>query len=266
MAKKVLIIDDDRGFITLIYTVLRTKGYEVVTAASGTEGLEKVSQEMPDLIILDVLMPEMTGYDFVQKIRRQDPAHRSIPIIVMSSRESMKTFFKSWETAFFISKPFDPKELVTKVAYALNADPELGGSVTEEVSAVPSTSQKGKGKSVVAVGYDETILNTIQTAMEAEGYSVFTARGDSQGLDEILKVLPDLVICHYHALRGIMNAPRLLSQMQKKEETRSIPLYIVCPKDMEGSALQSFKEAAMIVFGSSYELHKKMIKFAAQSF
>ncbi len=266
MAKKILVVDDDRGFITLIYTVLRAKGYDVVTAASGTEGMEKVSQEMPDLIILDVLMPEMTGYDFVQRIRKQDPAHRSIPIIVMSSRGSMKDFFKSWETAFFMTKPFDPHELVTKVAYALNSDPELGGSVEEEISSTPSAAQKGKGKSVVVIGYDEEVTSRITTAMEAEGYSIFTAQGDSQGLDEVTKVLPDLVICHYHTLKGIINVPKLYSNMQKKDETKEIPLFVACPKDMEGSALQHFKENFLIVFGSAYELHKKMQKFAIQTF
>ncbi len=260
MTKKILVIDDDRGFITLIYSVLRAKGYEVITATNGTEGFEKVSQEVPDLIILDVLMPEMTGYDFVQKIRKQDPAHRSIPIIVMSSRKSMKDFFTSWELAFFMTKPFEPQELTAKVAHALNFDPDM--PTGKKDSSANST--KGKGKKVVVAGYDEEITSKVAEAMRAEGYNVFTAQGDSQGLDEVRKLLPDLVICHYHTLKGIMNVPKLFAGMQAKDETKSIPLFVVCPKDMESSALQSFKEGMLIVFGSGYELHKKMQKFAAQ--
>ncbi len=264
MTKKILVIDDDRGFITQIYSVLKAKGYEVITATNGTEGFEKVSQEVPDLIILDVLMPEMTGYDFVQKIRKQDPAHRSIPIIVMSSRKSMKDFFTSWELAFFISKPFEPQELVAKVAHALNFDPDLPVDKKKEAADAQAASSRGKGKKVVVAGYDEEVTGKVTDALRAEGYNVFTAQGDAQGLDEVRKLLPDFVMCHYHTLKGIMNVPKLYTGMQGKDETKGIPLFVVCPKDMENSALQSFKENQLIVFGSGYELYKKMQKFAAQ--
>ncbi|MDP3920468.1 MAG: response regulator [Candidatus Omnitrophota bacterium] len=83
-AKKILVVDDEEGIRNLIGEALTRNNYDVVTACDGEEALATVTRENPDLIILDVLLPKMTGYQVFEKIRNGDAAIKNIPIIVMS--------------------------------------------------------------------------------------------------------------------------------------------------------------------------------------
>jgi CheY-like chemotaxis protein len=83
MAKKILVVDDDPDLITYISTLLSDNGYEVVSAKDGNEGLEKVKNEKPDAITLDLLMPEKTGMKMFRELRK-DEALKSTPVIMVT--------------------------------------------------------------------------------------------------------------------------------------------------------------------------------------
>ncbi|MBN1687714.1 MAG: response regulator [Candidatus Omnitrophica bacterium] len=90
---KILLVDDDQDFSQLLEFDLKKQGYEVVTACNGEEGLEKVSQAKPELIVLDIKMPKMDGYTFVRRLKK-DPETKDIPLIVLTSYEPMKDMFQ----------------------------------------------------------------------------------------------------------------------------------------------------------------------------
>jgi len=88
MAHKILLIDDDRGIIEVIKNVLIGLNYEIVTAFDGKEGLEKVQSEDPDLVVLDIRMPLMNGYEFMRTLRteRSNSGKPMMPVIVLTAK------------------------------------------------------------------------------------------------------------------------------------------------------------------------------------
>jgi two-component system alkaline phosphatase synthesis response regulator PhoP/two-component system response regulator VicR len=115
-SKKVLVCDDERHIVRLIEVNLKREGFEVVTAFDGKEGLEKVQSEKPDLLVLDVMMPYVDGFEVLKTLRR-DPATEGLPIIMLTARAQDKDVFEgySYGADMYLTKPFNPKELVSFV-------------------------------------------------------------------------------------------------------------------------------------------------------
>ena len=114
MAKKILVIDDDLTGVALLRTRLSKAGYDVVAAANGAMGLNAVASEHPDMVILDIEMPQMNGYTFIMELRKVDKA-RVIPVIVTTSREEHKMLFYRHGIKDYLVKPVNVDELITKI-------------------------------------------------------------------------------------------------------------------------------------------------------
>jgi DNA-binding response OmpR family regulator len=112
---RVLVVDDTPANIKLLDAVLTSQGHTVVAAASGAEALSLVDQETPDLVLLDILMPGMDGYEVCRRLRAQ-PATANLPIIMITASE-MKDKVKGLEAGAddFLTKPFDQAELLARV-------------------------------------------------------------------------------------------------------------------------------------------------------
>lgn len=119
---KILIIDDDADIVESMRVVLESKNYDVISASSGQEGLDKAKQENPDLIILDVMMPNMDGFEMSRAIKG-DPEHKNIPILMLTAiKEKSGLDFKkeAGDTTWlpvddYCEKPLDPQELIAKI-------------------------------------------------------------------------------------------------------------------------------------------------------
>ena len=116
MSYKILIIDDEDELIKLEKKRLEKNHYDVITASDGVEGIAKAREFKPDLIVLDVMMPNLDGYSFVQELKR-DPEIHSIPILVVSAREQLKDIFaiEGIIKDHYLVKPFDGEALIEKV-------------------------------------------------------------------------------------------------------------------------------------------------------
>lgn len=115
-----MLIDDDPNLILLVKDYLEFRGYEVVTAENGREALEVLEQEVPDMIICDVMMPEMDGYQLVSNIR-QDPKTSWIPVLFLSAKGQSQDRVKGLNIGadVYMVKPFEPEELVAQVESSL---------------------------------------------------------------------------------------------------------------------------------------------------
>lgn len=113
--KKILLIDDEPHILLALKHLLMANHYSVITALDGREGLKKALEEKPDLIISDVLMPHVTGYELVQQLEREAKGGRLIPVIIITAHPRMKDFFKSWEVAAFFEKPLDTGKLLDTI-------------------------------------------------------------------------------------------------------------------------------------------------------
>jgi DNA-binding response OmpR family regulator len=123
----ILLIDDDRAMLEIVQTNLEPEGYRVLGAANGVEGLRTLKAERPDLVVLDVLMPEMNGWEVLRKIE-EDPQTAGIPVIMLTAVSGDEDVVKGLEggAVEYITKPFFPLELVARVKILLRVfDPAL---------------------------------------------------------------------------------------------------------------------------------------------
>lgn len=118
--KKILIIDDTDFMVKLIADILTDAGYEVISASRGAEGLLKVRSEKPDLVILDIVMPDMNGFE-VCKILRDDESNNLMPIIILTAQDNEDDKLTGLELGAddYIIKPFNPRELLSRVRNTL---------------------------------------------------------------------------------------------------------------------------------------------------
>jgi DNA-binding response OmpR family regulator len=117
MPQTILIVDDEKRLVSLVQSYLTQEGYRVVTAYNGKDALPIAQKEKPDLIILDIMMPEMNGYDFMR-------AHRSIsdtPIIMLTAKvdDDEKVIGLELGADDYVTKPFKPRELMARVRNVL---------------------------------------------------------------------------------------------------------------------------------------------------
>ncbi len=113
MAKKVLVIEDYPATTEMIANILKTEGINVDVAVDGPSGLAKAKSSKPDLILLDIMMPEMSGFEVCRQLK-EDPKTSKIPIIIVSVRAAEDNIKKGKELGAvdYISKPFDPFKLI----------------------------------------------------------------------------------------------------------------------------------------------------------
>ena len=112
----VLVVDDDPVILKLLEVNFEMEGFQVVRAADGAEGLERAREVRPDIVVLDVMMPRMTGYE-VAKALREDHNTAHIPIIFVTARAQSSDVEKGMELGVedYVTKPFDPLELIDRV-------------------------------------------------------------------------------------------------------------------------------------------------------
>ncbi len=140
--RRLMLVDDDPNLILLVKDYLEFRGYQVTTAENGREALEKLENEIPELIICDVMMPEMDGYTLVQHIR-ENPSTEWVPVLFLSAKGQSQDRVKGLNTGadVYIVKPFEPEELVAQVESSLKQASRL---IKHQNSAMVSNGPKIK--------------------------------------------------------------------------------------------------------------------------
>lgn len=117
MSQTILIVDDERRMVSLLQSYLMQEGYRVVTAYNGREALEVADKENPDLVVLDIMMPEMNGYDFMHTHRSE----KDTPIIMLTAKVEDDDKIVGLELGAddYVTKPFKPRELMARVRNVL---------------------------------------------------------------------------------------------------------------------------------------------------
>jgi two-component system alkaline phosphatase synthesis response regulator PhoP len=130
MARKILAVDDERHIVRLVQINLVKEGYEVITASNGREALEKVASEKPDLVVMDVMMPEMDGFEALEKMKA-DPEMQNVPVIMLTAKAQDADVFSGWQKGadLYLTKPFNPAELLSFVRRIFASQAESEGAV-----------------------------------------------------------------------------------------------------------------------------------------
>ncbi len=132
MAEKILIIDDDVDTLRLVGLMLQRQGYQIVAASNGSQGLAKAFEERPDLILLDVMMPDMDGYEVTRRLRK-NPTTVTVPILMFTAKTQLDDKVTGFEVGAddYLTKPTHPTELQAHVkALLARATPKSPTEVT----------------------------------------------------------------------------------------------------------------------------------------
>jgi len=120
---RILVVDDDLNISEIVQYIAKTSGYDILTATNGREGLAQAKKCLPDLIILDIMMPEMDGFTLHNHLLA-DEATKRIPIIILTAKGQMRdSFVGSSNVKFYMDKPFEPQSLRDNISKALQAKP-----------------------------------------------------------------------------------------------------------------------------------------------
>jgi signal transduction histidine kinase/DNA-binding response OmpR family regulator/ligand-binding sensor domain-containing protein len=167
----ILVVDDEASIRELLNQELRDAGYEVRVAANGREALEQIRREHPDLVILDVMMPEMSGFD-VAAVLKNDPATMDIPILILSIVQDRERGFRLGVDRY-LTKPIDTDALIREVGALL---------------------EQGKShRKVMVVDEDASTVKTLAEVLQARGYHVVEANG-TELIKKAVSEKPDIII------------------------------------------------------------------------
>jgi DNA-binding response OmpR family regulator len=116
MAKRILVVDDDENILSLERTILEQKGFLVTTAAGGAEALKILGEQDFDLVLLDVMMPEIDGFTVCRRIK-EEPRTKEIPVIFLTAKGGGEALAEGFESGaiMYINKPFTANKLLTIV-------------------------------------------------------------------------------------------------------------------------------------------------------
>ncbi len=200
---KILIVDDVMSNILLLKVLLTNEKFQIVTAGNGTEALEQVEKEKPNLILLDVMMPDINGFDVAQKLKA-NPDTADIPIIFLTALNSTTDIVKGFQVGGndFISKPFNKEELIIRVMHQLSlvAAKRIITSQTEELKR--TIVGRDKLYSVIAhdlrapIGSVKMVLNMLMlklpaSTIGAENFKMLTTANKTT--EDVFSLLDNLL-------------------------------------------------------------------------
>ncbi|MDA1086568.1 MAG: response regulator [Verrucomicrobia bacterium] len=153
LKEKVLLIDDDSHLLRVMGDFLNMNGYQVETALNGEEGLAKVERIDPDLIIMDVKMPVMGGFEFLRRLPRT-PGTRRYPVLVLTARTEMREFFDGSEIDGFMEKPCRGDDFITRVREIIEKQASVQTVVPRCMSVLLAESEEAVREELMSVFKD----------------------------------------------------------------------------------------------------------------
>jgi two-component system, OmpR family, alkaline phosphatase synthesis response regulator PhoP len=205
--KRVLIIEDEEGLLEGLAHNFRFEGYEVLTAKNGHEGLRMALKQKPDIVLLDIMLPEKDGFTVLKELRQR---HRDIPVLVMTARNFEADILKGFDLGAddYVTKPFGIKELMARVKRLLQRGPATGPAPGPTIYAFGDVEVRFEPREVhksgqqVALSYKEFEL--LKYLIEHRGRTVSREEllEEIWGVDEELGVTTRTVDTHVSNLRS----------------------------------------------------------------
>lgn len=161
MPAKILVVDDERDLVQLISYNLRRAGFDPLPAYDGASALRRVQEDRPALVVLDVMLPDVSGLDVCRQLRA-DPDLAGLPVLMLTARGEEEDRIRGLEVGAddYLSKPFSPRELVLRVQAVLRRTGEKAGATTAVLAAGPLAVDIDRHK--VSVGGEEVGLTALE--------------------------------------------------------------------------------------------------------
>ena len=224
MAERILIVDDDVDSLKLIGLMLQRQGYDIVVANNGQQALNRAHADHPDLIILDIMMPDMDGYEVCRRLRH-DPSTQAIPIIMFTAKTMVDDKVAGFEAGAddYLTKPTHPAELASRVKAVLARSAAQRRPSDDQTMTMAFLGAKGGvGTTTLAVNVaaslaknDPTILADFRLGQGTLGLSL--GFGRSTGMANLLsrptseitaRAVENELVTHSSGLRLLLSSPR----------------------------------------------------------
>jgi len=204
--KTILVVDDEPEMAAMISRYLRQEGYNTVTATSGSEALKLATRELPFAVTLDIIMPDMDGWEVLQGLKK-NPETKDIPVIIVSISEELETGFALGAFGY-VTKPVSKKQLVSEIQ-------KIGK---------PGT------RSIMIVDDNDFDRQEVRRIIEEEGLKPIVAEDGAACLELLKKQVPDVLV-----LDLMMPEPdgfAVLERIRGNPDTRDLPVIVVTAKDL----------------------------------
>lgn len=248
MSKKVLILDSDPNLIVMLEACLSVEDFEVLTVDDGIRGMEVFEKMKPDLVIVDSVLPGMSGYQVVQKIRGTSGPSRKTPIIVTSEKAQIRDLFGSQIDGFLV-KPIIPEEFMGMVRETM----ERYGDKDDDNGP--------KGNSVIIIGMDPKLLEQVNSYLQVRGFEVFVLTSEIEIMNKIFEARPRLILSEFAEEPDGFNVAAFVNNLKKDPLTERIPFRLLCYEDLVLEADKEFARSVMLMFRGRDDLMKKIEKF-----
>ncbi|HEY0997528.1 MAG TPA: response regulator [Gemmatimonadaceae bacterium] len=188
--ERILVVDDEPDIVALVAYHLARAGYRVSTAASGTEALTVARQERPALVVLDLMLPGLSGYDVLQQLRASEEL-RAIPVLMLTARREEQDRIRGLSLGAddYLTEPFSPQELVLRIGAILRRVGAAGGGDTLVIGPLEiDRAQHRVRASGAEVELTPTEFKLLLTLAERRG----RVQGRSQLLETVWEAAPDI--------------------------------------------------------------------------
>ncbi|MBA2124409.1 hypothetical protein B9J78_05710 [bacterium Unc6] len=224
--EKILIINNNPDEVSVIKTDFEKKGYNAIFAYSGEEGIKKAHEESPDLIILEIVLPDISGFKVCEKLKT-DPQTKNIPIIALTAKSSWKDIShgRSVGVEDYIPKPYEAAVLQSRVRHCLDKIKK-----TAWTAPIEKESEYGR-KRILIASSDKELLKYLVNRFEAhtlvhkDRYTVFVKSTAPDAINTIHLEHPDLIILDSY-LQGL-DGYRVCERIKSSPSIFSIPLILI---------------------------------------
>ena len=227
MAKKVLLIEDDEFLGKIILDKLQEEGYEAEVVENGKAGFERLKEMRPDLLLLDIVLPGMNGYEILEE-KHKDESIARIPTVIVSNSGQPVEINRALELGvkdYIIKAQFEPDEVLSKV------EKYIDKSDKEEEAEAPSDSQAAglEGVHILSIEDDELIGSVLGRKLSSEGGKLEQAKSGEEGFDILDGLsdddLPDIILLDI-ILPG-MDGFDILEKLKADDRYKDIPVVLL---------------------------------------
>ena len=232
--KLILVVDDEENIRTFLNHELMKKGYSVIEASNGKEALDLARKRRPDLITLDINMPDISGFD-VTAVLKNDEETKDIPILILSVIEDENKAYKLGANDC-MTKPFDNEKLVAKINKLL----------------------VGTKKTILIVDDDKSLVKSVKYHLEHRGYSTCVAYDGKQALEMIETHHPDLIVLDI--IMPNMDGYEVIKNLKSNPDTANIHIVLMTGIEIDGGRVKALSVGATEYvkksndFGKIYEM------------
>ena len=221
MSTRILVVEDNWENLELMRYLLKAHGHVVFVAADGAAAVEIAQREIPDLVLCDVQMPEMDGYEVLSRLR-STPALAHVPVVAVTALSASDERHHMAQAGFdgLLPKPISPESFVEDAVAHLHARAHLQGR-----SAPAAQAAAAAGKSILVVDDLQSNLELAEIVLRHLGYGVFLARGMQSALQHMRQRPPDLVLSDVRMEGG--DGYELLSEVRSDWALRAIPFILI---------------------------------------